>query len=130
MAALEPTVLIASVDPELAPELCERLTSNNCRVLLVTNVGRLAERVMETDVHVAVLDLDMTGGEYRHLLEDLRSFDRHLALIVVAARCSEEEEVYLRSNGVLYLAFKPAEPDRLAEIVDESARTVARKRYC
>jgi len=129
MGMIEPTVAIASTDPELAPELCERLTSSNCRVILVTNIGRLAERVKETDVHVAVVDLDMTGGEHRRLVEQLRTLDRHLGLIVVAGRCSEEDEVYLRSKGVSYLAFKPAEPDRLAEIVDESARKAARKKY-
>lgn len=126
---MEPTVAIASIDPDLAPELCERLTSDNCRVLLVTDIGRLAQRVRETEVHVAVVDLDMIGDEYRHLVEDLRSIDRHLGLIAVAARCSEEEEVYLRSNGVSYLAFKPMEPGRLAEIVNESARCAAKKRY-
>ncbi len=127
---MEPTVAIASTDPDLAPELCERLAANNCRVVLVTNIGRLAERVMETDVHVAVVDLDMTGGECRHLVEDLRGLDRHLGLIIVAARCSEEDEVYLRSNGVQYLAFKPTQAERLAKIVDESARKAAKQRYC
>ncbi len=29
----------------------------------------------------------------------------------------------------MYLAFKPAEPARLAPIVEESARNVAKKRY-
>ncbi len=126
---MEPTVAIASTDPNLAPELCERLTADNCRVLLVTSAGRLAERVRETDVHVAVLDLDLAGPEYRHLLEDLRKLNRHLGLIAVTARCSEDDEVYLRSNGVSYVAFKPAEPGRLAQIVNESARSAARKRY-
>jgi DNA-binding response OmpR family regulator len=127
---MEPTVAIASTDPDLAPELCERLTSDNCRVLLVTDVGRLAERVRETEVHVAVVDLDSTGDEYRQLVESLKRLDRHLGLIAVAARCSEDDEVYLRSHGVSYLALKPTEPERLAEIVNESARSAARKRYC
>jgi DNA-binding NtrC family response regulator len=130
MALIEPTVAVASVDSELAPELCARLASGNCRVILVTNIGRLAERIREAEVHVAVVDLDMTAGEYRRLVEDLRSLDRHLRLIVVAARCSEKDEIYLRSHGVLYLAFKPTEAERLAQIIEESARDAARKRLC
>lgn len=127
---MEPTIAIASTDPDLGPELCERLTLNNCRVLLVTDVRRLAERIRETEVHVAVVDLDMTGGGYRHLVEDLRKLDRHLGLIAVAGQCSEDDEAYLRSNGVSYVALKPAEPGRLAEIVNEYARNAARKRHC
>jgi DNA-binding response OmpR family regulator len=128
MSLFEPTVAIISTDPDLAPELCARLASRNCRVILVTSIERLAEHVRETEVHVVVVDLDMTGGECLHLLQDLKGLNRHLGLIVVAGRCSQEDEIYLRSNGVLYLAFKPVEPGHLAEIVRQSARNVARKR--
>jgi len=128
MATVEPTVAIASVDPEFAPKLCERLISDYCRVIVVKNMRRLAERIRETEIHVAVVDLDLTYGSCRDLLEELRSLDKHLGLIIVADHCSQEDEIYLRSNGVMYLAFKPAEPARLAPIVEESARNVAKKR--
>lgn len=130
MAAVEPTVAIASVDPKLAPQLGERLASDNCRVIIVSSIERLAERVKEGEVHVAVVDLDMNSGDFRHVVKDLKSLDRHLELIVAAEHCSEKDEIYLRSSGVLYVASKPAEPEPLARIVKESARKAARQRYC
>jgi len=130
MAIIEPTVAIASIDPEFSPELSMKLASDNCRVIVATDIGQLVERIMEADVHVAVVDLDLSNGDCRRLIEELKKLDRHLGLIVVADHCSQEDEIYLRSSGILYLAFKPAEAEGLAEIVKESARNAAKKRYC
>jgi len=130
MATVEPIVAIASADPKFAPQLGEKLVSNNCRVIIVSDMERLAERVKEGEVHVAVVDLDMSYGDFRHVVKDLKGLDRHLELIVAAEHCSERDEIYLRSSGVLYVAFKPAEPEPLARIVKESARKAARQRYC
>jgi hypothetical protein len=79
---------------------------------------------------VAVVDLDVSNGEFRPLVEGLRTLDRHLGLIVAARYCSEEDERYLRGNGVVYMAFKPAEIGALAQIVRESARKAAKQRHC
>jgi DNA-binding response OmpR family regulator len=130
MATIKPTVAIASTDPRFATELSERLVSENCRVMIVSNMGRLAEQIKEAEVHVAVVDLDLPDGQCRRLVEGLKSLDRHLGLIVAAKYCSEEDERYLRASGVSYMAFKPMEPGALTQIVRESARKAARQRHC
>lgn len=130
MAMIEPTVAIASADPKFGPGLSDELISHNCRVIIVSSMARLVEHVKEAEVHVAVVDLDVSNGGGRRLVKELKTLDRHLGLIVAAAYCSEEDEIYLRTNGVSYVAFKPTPPGPLARIVEKSARKAAKERYC
>lgn len=130
MATIKPTVAIASTDPRFAAELSERLVSENCRVIIVSDMERLAEQIREAEIHVAVVDLDRADGQCRRLVEGLKNLDRHLGLIVSAKYCSEEDERHLRASGVCYMAFKPMEPGALTQIVRESARRSARQRHC
>jgi DNA-binding response OmpR family regulator len=130
MSTIEPTVAIASIDTKFTSQLSERLVSDNCRVIVVSEMNRLAEQIRGADVHVAVVDLDAGNGQCRRLIEDLRALDRHVGLIVAARYCSEDDEVFLRMNGVSYVAPKPTEFASLAKIVRKSATKVARQRYC
>ncbi len=126
--AKKQTILtVLSVDDSLiSQQMIKRALDSNYRVLLADNAVDALSVIYQEAIEALLLDISMPGIDGFELCRTVRSLPqfKHLPIIMVTSRDTEQDREEARRAGATAYMTKPCDPERLKTVI---AKLLARK---
>lgn len=119
------TILLVDDDPlilELGRELLEHL---GYRVETASDAAQAIEVFQRQGADLVILDYQLPGMDGYQLLQELRTLDAGVRVLVASGFLSDREATRLRAGGVQGIIYKPFRLVELQRQIDEALSTAA-----
>ena len=118
-------ILAATADAQLADTLRDRLQGPSRQVDVVSALGTAREVMVSQPVTLAIIDVDLSDGDGRELLAELRSASANVTtpVIMIAREATRELQAQCFALGADHVLGKPVD----ADILDASVASKLRR---
>lgn len=118
---VNPKILIVDDEPEILKSVSLRLKSKGYDVLTASDGFQATNTAMSENPSLVILDICMPSGDGHEVVKQLRVSEqtRHIPIIFLTARTSEEDYRQAVECGVERYITKPFQPEKLMTAVEE-----------
>lgn len=118
---VNPKILIVDDEPEILKSVSLRLKSKGYDVLTASDGFQATNTAMSENPSLVILDICMPAGDGHEVVKQLRVSERtrHIPIIFLTARTSEEDYRQAVECGVERYITKPFQPEKLMTAVEE-----------
>ena len=115
----QPTILVATVDPEIRNSMSTLLESYNVKTIWVTGLEELRLAIAKQTISACFCGFWLVDGTYRDVVRQLRRRREEIPIVVVCApECSQEYRDYLaalniRAFDYICYPYRKADLDRI-----------------
>ncbi len=121
------SILVVDDEINLCRILGAKLAKSGFSVVAVHDGQQAIDKVRETNFDVVLLDLILPKVDGLSALEEIRTFDRELPVIVMTACESSDALERARNHGVCAYVNKPFDLDGLVELVQTTSAGTLKK---
>jgi DNA-binding NtrC family response regulator len=117
----QPTILVATVDPEIRSNMSALLESYTVKTIWVTGLEELRLAIAKENISACFCGFWLVDGTYRDVVRQLRRRREEIPIVVVCApECSQEYRDYLaalniRAFDYICYPYRKADLDRILD---------------
>ena len=123
-AISQPLVMIIDDDPDLCASLWELLRENGFRACIARGLHDAANRLKDTDLNVALIDMRLPEGNGHQVYQLIRESNPSARTIVITGYRSETEQLVAKvlAAGADAVCYKPFDVPMLLDTVNKLSR--------
>jgi len=113
----QPSILIVDDEKDVLAVLMDLIETDGYRALGTTDPEKALDIVRAEEVDLVIVDLMMPKRDGWHLLEDIKTYDTTIPVIVLTGYLTEQSEAILASKQADSYLIKPIDHDRLQALL-------------
>lgn len=122
-------VLIAVKDNDSLKTLFSLCKEKGCKVIATDNSGQIFQTITDEHINILFLDLNLPRLEIDVLLPAIFEIIGEMPVVIVADAPDVANEIKARMNRILYLAYKPLNPDEIKPVLQSAIDLTSLGKY-